>query len=83
MDNKKISGILFYIASFCFYIVAIINFFSHKDSSMGVIYLALGSCMMACGASMSNNIDKSDKDENDNNENTTDSDNYEDNENDK
>ena len=43
-NNKtnKIVSILNYFSSICFYIVAIINFIK-DNSSMGVIYLCLGS----------------------------------------
>lgn len=46
--NKNVS-ILNYFTAVCFYIVSIINFIN-KDTSMGVIYLGLGSAFLCLGS---------------------------------
>ena len=62
-NNKtnKIVAILNYFSSICFYIVAIINFIK-DNSSMGVIYLCLGSTFLCLG-SVNLNKDKEDKED--------------------
>lgn len=58
-NKNKIITFLYYFASICFYIVSITNFID-KDSSMGVIYLCLGSAFLCLG-SVWINKDKSKK----------------------
>ena len=41
-SNKKIAGI-YYFASLCFYIAAIINFINGDNNSIAVVFLCLGS----------------------------------------
>ena len=63
MNNRKIS-IIYYIASACFYIAAIISFLSH-NTTQGVVMLCLGSSQLCLGAVY---LNKSRKDENDKND---------------
>ncbi|MCD8161507.1 MAG: hypothetical protein LUE61_10175 [Clostridiales bacterium] len=64
MKGKKASATLFFIASVCFYIAAIIGFFSDGDFS--VVYLCLGSAFLCIGAAQLNRDDNdTDKKEND------------------
>ena len=58
-SNKIVSDLNF-LASFCFYICAIINFIN--DSGMGALYLCLGSTFLCLG-SVGLNKDKKDKDD--------------------
>ena len=48
-SNKKIAGI-YYFASLCFYIAAIINFINEDNNSMAVVFLCLGSCNLCLGS---------------------------------
>lgn len=48
-SNKKIAGI-YYFASLCFYIAAIINFINGDNNSMAVVFLCLGSCNLCLGS---------------------------------
>ena len=57
--NKTVS-VLNFLASFCFYICAIINF--TNDSGMGAFYLCLGSTFLCLG-SVWLNKGKKDKDD--------------------
>ena len=60
--SNKIVSILNFLASFCFYICAIINFIN--DSGMGALYLCLGSTFLCLGAVWLNkDKDKEDKKE--------------------
>ncbi|MCC8105955.1 MAG: hypothetical protein LIO99_08135 [Clostridiales bacterium] len=60
MKRNKISAVLYFIASLCFYISAILNFIS--DGNMGVVYLCLGSTFLCLGA-VRLNKDKDEKDD--------------------
>ena len=51
-SNKTIS-ILYILSAICFYIVAMINFLN-KESSMGVIYICLGSTFLCLGSTYIN-----------------------------
>lgn len=62
MKKEKTSAVLYYIASFCFYVAAIINFTSNSGNSMGVVWLCLGSTMLCLGSVWLNKIKKSEKD---------------------
>ena len=60
--SNKIVSALNFLASFCFYICAIINF--ANDSGMGALYLCLGSTLLCLGAVWLNkDKDKKDKKE--------------------
>lgn len=65
MKKFKISAILYYVAALCWYIAAIIGF-THDSSSMGVVWLCLGSATLCLGSASLNkyrkekNNDKSD-----------------------
>ena len=66
MKKFKISAILYYAASLCWYIAAIISFTS-ESSRIGVIWLCLGSSTLCLGSDSlnkyrkeKNNSDKSD-----------------------
>ena len=48
-SNKKIAGI-YYFASLCFYIAAIINFINEDNNSMAVVFLCLGSSNLCLGS---------------------------------
>ena len=48
-SNKKIAGI-YYFASLCFYIAAIINFINGDINSMAVVFLCLGSSNLCLGS---------------------------------
>ena len=48
-SNKKIAGI-YYFASLCFYIAAIINFINEDNNSMEVVFLCLGSSNLCLGS---------------------------------
>ena len=48
-SNKKIAGI-YYFASLCFYIAAIINFINEDKNSMAVVFLCLGSSNLCLGS---------------------------------
>ena len=48
-SNKKIAGI-YYFASLCFYIAAIINFINEDNNSMAVVFLCLGSSNLCMGS---------------------------------
>ena len=48
-SNKKIAGI-YYFASLCFYIAAIINFINVDNNSMAVVFLCLGSSNLCLGS---------------------------------
>lgn len=50
MKKEKTCAILYYISAVLFYVVAAINFFSDKDTSMGVVWLCLGSTMLCLGS---------------------------------
>ena len=64
MKSNKISAILYFITSLCFYICAIINFVDNGD--LGVVYLCLGSTFLCLGAVWLNkDKDKKDKDKKD------------------
>ena len=58
--SNKIVSVLNFLASFCFYICAIINFIN--DSGMGALYLCLGSTFLCLG-SVGLNKGKKDKDD--------------------
>ena len=58
-SNKTVS-VLNFLASFCFYICAIINFI--KDTGMGALYLCLGSTFLCLGSVW---LNKGKKDKND------------------
>ena len=58
--NNKIVSALNFLASFCFYICAIINFIN--DSGLGAMYLCLGSAFLCLGTVWLNK-DKKDKDD--------------------
>lgn len=58
--SDKISSICFAIASISFYVAAIINFIQ-KDTSMGVVYLCLGSTNLCLFSVFMNKKDKEDK----------------------
>ena len=62
MKKEKTSAVLYYIASFCFYAAAIINFTSNRGNSMGVVWLCLGSTMLCLGSVWLNKSKKSEKD---------------------
>ena len=48
-SNKKSAGI-YYFASLCFYIAAIINFINEDNNSMAVVFLCLGSSNLCLGS---------------------------------
>ena len=48
-SNKKIAGI-YYFASLCFYIAAIISFINEDNNSMAVVFLCLGSSNLCLGS---------------------------------
>lgn len=56
MKEKRVS-ILYFIASFCFFTCAVINFIS-SNSSMTVIYLCLGSTYLCLGSIYLNKSNK-------------------------
>ena len=58
--NNRIVSVLNFLAAFCFYICAIINF--TNGSGMGALYLCLGSAFLCLG-SVWLNKDKDEKDE--------------------
>ena len=60
-SNKTVS-VLNFLASFCFYICAIINFIN--NSGMGALYLCLGSTFLCLGTVWLNK-DKDKQDEDD------------------
>ena len=47
-SNKKIAA-LYYFASVCFYIAAIINFINGENKSIAIIFLCLGSSNLCMG----------------------------------
>ncbi|MEE3344276.1 MAG: hypothetical protein VZS44_09320 [Bacilli bacterium] len=48
-SNKKIAG-MYYFASLCFYIAAIINFINGDNNSIAVVFLCLGSSSLCLGS---------------------------------
>lgn len=56
MKEKRVF-ILYFIASFCFFTCAVINFIS-SNSSMAVIYLCLGSTYLCLGSIYLNKSNK-------------------------
>lgn len=63
MKREKICAILYYTASVCFYLAAAIQFFSGNDTSMGVVWLCLGSTMLCLASVWLNKMKKKDKEE--------------------
>ncbi len=49
MNSNKLCSILFYITAVCNYLIAI-SYFSGSDTSMGAVYLGLGSTFLSLGA---------------------------------
>ena len=47
---NKICSVCNYIAALLFYISAIINFADEKNTSMGIVWLCLGSTFLCLGA---------------------------------
>ena len=62
-SNKKIAGI-YYFASLCFYIAAIINFINGDNKGVAIMFLCLGSTYLCLG-SVYLNKDKDEKNNND------------------
>ena len=60
-SNKKIAGI-YYFASLCFYIAAIINFINGDNNSMAVVFLCLGSSNLCLGSVYLNKDKDKDRD---------------------
>ncbi len=60
MKKEKKRAILFYLASICFYLTSIICFTSKNDTSMGIVWLCLGSAMLCLGGTY---LNKKNKDE--------------------
>lgn len=50
MKKEKVSLTLYYIASVLFYIFAVLNFVTNNNTSMGIIYLAIGSTFLCLGS---------------------------------
>ena len=60
-SNKKIAG-MYYFASLCFYIAAIINFINEDNNSMAVVFLCLGSSNLCLGSVYLNKDKDKDRD---------------------
>lgn len=54
MKKRKAYTVLYYVAAICFYVAAVISFLVSGDSGMGVVWLCLGSAMLALGAAAQN-----------------------------
>ena len=48
--SKKISSTLFYVAAVLFYLAAILNIFCGNNTSMGIVWLGLGSTFLGLGS---------------------------------
>lgn len=59
-NSNKVAGICFLVASICYFICAIIGFFSEDSNGMAVTHLCLGSCFL-CLSSSHFNKDKENK----------------------
>ena len=64
MKKNLIITILFYIAAFCFYIIAVVNFFG-ESNSMGATYFCLGSTMLCLGSVYLSKFKKEDHEDKD------------------
>jgi len=51
MKKKSVRAGLYYAAALCFCVAAVISFLITGDSGMGVVWLCLGSVMLALGSS--------------------------------
>ena len=51
MENHKRNGIICYIAAAVFDIAAVVSFFTRDSSSMGIMWLCLGSAFLCFGSS--------------------------------
>lgn len=52
-SNKKIA-LIYYFASLCFYVAAIINFINGDNKSIAVIFFCLGSSNLCLGSAFLN-----------------------------
>ena len=61
MKSNKLTAVLNFVSSLCFYICSIINF--ANDGRLGTVYLCLGSTFLCLGfVSLNKDKDKNDKD---------------------
>ena len=61
MKKEKICAILYYNAAVFFYLAAAINIFGGNDTSMGVVWLCLGSTFLCLGSVWLNKTKKKDE----------------------
>lgn len=71
MKSEKVCATLYYIASLCFYISAIIHFVNSGSSSKVVVDICLGSTMLCLGIVWSKRYKKSGENKQDENQNRT------------
>ena len=50
-NGNRVASTAYFVSAFCFYIVAVINFFGvNTDFSEGVIFMGFGSAFLCLGA---------------------------------
>lgn len=67
--KKNWEATLFYLASFGFYLAALIGIYNGTEMNRNIIWLCLGSSMLCLGSSKTNQVKKKDKQEQQKSEN--------------
>ena len=62
MNNKKSLMFIFFVGAIGAYITAALNFIGGHNTSLGVIWLCLGSAMLCFGSIELNKMNKKDED---------------------